>query len=416
MTTRAHRCCAGVLGVVVSRRSGSCTSGCSTSSGSSCCRRRRSSARSRDRPRFYLDAALVTAWHSAVGIAISLVVAVLIGAVLASSRFLEQAAQPVLIGVLVAPWIAYFTSIVLWLGRGDPPVIFLVAFVTTPAFVFATVAGMRSADPAARELLASVDASRLEVLWRLRLPSALPTILAAARFNLGLALAAAYYGEGGNLSNAGPRRRRTAGDRPERRGAVGDDPVHGGPRRRVPRRPVADRAPRPALARLAAHAGPGAGDVTPGTGRRCGAPPRAGGYGGPRTQPLTGADLLASRPVGCTGTTRSTTIEGVSTHAPARPPRPRRRRPAHPRRLRRRRRRRQLGDHAPPSSRRRPTQPPPRPARPAAASTSAAPAGDAVAAGAAVPRRPLRGEQGGRHDHATSRASTSPRRRRSSTS
>ena len=156
-----------------------------------------------ERARFYLDAALVTAWHATAGIAISLVVAVLVGAVLASSRLREQAAQPVLIGVLVAPWIAYFSSIVLWLGAGDPPVIFLVAFVTIPAFVFAVVAGMRSADPAARELLASVDAGRFEVLWRLRLPSALPTIFAAARFNLGLALAAAYYGEGGNLSNAG---------------------------------------------------------------------------------------------------------------------------------------------------------------------------------------------------------------------
>ena len=156
-----------------------------------------------DRPRFYADAALVTAWHAAAGIAISLVAAVLLGGVLAASRFLEQAAQPVLIGVLVAPWIAYFSSIVLWLGSGDLPVIFLVAFVTTPAFVFATVAGMRSADPAARELLASVDANRVEVLWRLRLPAALPTILAAARFNLGLALAASYYAEGGNLSNEG---------------------------------------------------------------------------------------------------------------------------------------------------------------------------------------------------------------------
>ncbi|MET0460462.1 MAG: ABC transporter permease subunit [Ilumatobacteraceae bacterium] len=156
-----------------------------------------------ERPRFYLEAAAVTARHAAVGLIISLVVAVLIGAVLASSRFVEQAAQPVLVGVLVAPWVAYFTSIVVWLGRGDPPVIFLVAFVTTPAFVFATVSGMRSADPAARELLASVDASRFEVLRRLRLPSAVPSILAAARYNVGLALAASYYGEGGNLTTAG---------------------------------------------------------------------------------------------------------------------------------------------------------------------------------------------------------------------
>lgn len=156
-----------------------------------------------ERPTFYLEAAVVTARQAAAGIIISLAVSVVLGGVLASSQFLEQAAQPVLVGVLVAPWVAYFTSIVVWLGRGDPPVIFLVAFVTTPAFVFATVSGMRSADPATRELLASVDARRWEVLWRLRLPSALPSIFAAARYNVGLALAASYYGEGGNLTNSG---------------------------------------------------------------------------------------------------------------------------------------------------------------------------------------------------------------------
>jgi NitT/TauT family transport system permease protein len=156
-----------------------------------------------DHPRFYLEAAAVTARQAAAGLLIALVVAILLGAGLAASRFAEHATQPILVMILVAPWVAYFTSIVVWLGRGDPPVVFLVAFVTTPAFVFATVAGLRSADPAARELLASVDAGWWEVLWRLRLPSALPAVLAAARYSLGLALAAAYYGEGGNLSNAG---------------------------------------------------------------------------------------------------------------------------------------------------------------------------------------------------------------------
>jgi NitT/TauT family transport system permease protein len=156
-----------------------------------------------DHPRFYLEAAAVTARQATIGLLIALVVAVLLGAGLAASRFAEQATQPVLVLILVAPWVAYFTSIVVWLGSGDPPVIFLVAFVTTPAFVFATVAGLRSADPAARELLASVDAGWWEVLWRLRLPSALPALFAATRYSLGLALAAAYYGEGGNLSNAG---------------------------------------------------------------------------------------------------------------------------------------------------------------------------------------------------------------------
>jgi NitT/TauT family transport system permease protein len=79
----------------------------------------------------------------------------------------------------------------------------MVAFTSLPVFVVGVVGGMKSADPAARELLASVDARRWEVFWRLRLPAALPSIFTTARFAVGLALAAAYFAEGSALSNDG---------------------------------------------------------------------------------------------------------------------------------------------------------------------------------------------------------------------
>lgn len=157
----------------------------------------------RERPRFYLDATLVTGRHALVGVLLALLIALVFGAALAASRFLEQAAQPVLILILVAPWVAYFTPVVAWLGRGEPPVLFLVTLVSIPAFTFATVTGLRGSDPAARDLLQSVNASRAEVLWRLKLPTALPGLLSTARYVVGLALAGAYYGEGGNLANEG---------------------------------------------------------------------------------------------------------------------------------------------------------------------------------------------------------------------
>ena len=156
-----------------------------------------------DRPGLYLGEAVVTARHAGLGLVISLTVALLLGAVLASSRFAEDAMQPVLVLVLVTPWVSYFVSLVIWLGPGDRPVVFLVAFVTAPVLTFAVTSGLRSADPAARELLASVDARWWEVMWRLRLPSALPTIFASSRFAVALALAAAYFGEGGNLRTEG---------------------------------------------------------------------------------------------------------------------------------------------------------------------------------------------------------------------
>lgn len=156
-----------------------------------------------DTPGVYARAALVTGWHALVGLAIALAAALVLGTLLAASRFAEEAAAPVLTLVLVTPWVAYISSVVLWLGAGTRPVLFVVAFVSLPAFTFAMVTGLRSADPAAQELLRSVDASAGEILWRLRLPSALPTLMSTARYSLGLALAAAYFAEGAALSNQG---------------------------------------------------------------------------------------------------------------------------------------------------------------------------------------------------------------------
>lgn len=154
-------------------------------------------------PSFYLEHTLTTARHMVIGLSISLVAAILIGSVMAANRFIEEATQPVLVLILVTPWVAYITSVVIWLGFGERPIIFMVAFTSLPVFTFGVVGGMKSADPAARELLASVDAGRWEVLWRLRLPAALPAIFTTARFAIGLGLAAAYFAEGSALSNDG---------------------------------------------------------------------------------------------------------------------------------------------------------------------------------------------------------------------
>jgi len=151
----------------------------------------------------YLEAAWVTVQHSMIGLLLALLIAIVIGALLASNRFAERATQPILVLVQVVPWIAYVSSVVLWLGSGTAPALFMVTLVCLPAFVFATVDGLRSVEPATLELMSSVNASRREVLWRVRLPSAAPTLFTTARFNVGLALAIAYYVEGANFAKEG---------------------------------------------------------------------------------------------------------------------------------------------------------------------------------------------------------------------
>ncbi|MFM7044523.1 MAG: ABC transporter permease [Ilumatobacteraceae bacterium] len=151
----------------------------------------------------FASAALVTIAHASVGLAIALIVGTALGAALAAVRALDDAAQPVLVLVMVTLWFAYVSSIVLWLGAGTPPALFMVGLVCLPAVVIAATDGLRGADHAALELFRSVDASRWETFWRLRLPGALPVMFTALRVDLGLALAAAYYVEGANFANDG---------------------------------------------------------------------------------------------------------------------------------------------------------------------------------------------------------------------
>ncbi|CAN5409347.1 ABC transporter permease subunit [soil metagenome] len=151
----------------------------------------------------YAEAAWVTVQHSLLGLLFALLIALVIGALLSNNRFAERASQPILVLVQVVPWLAYVSSVVVWLGSGTAPALFMVTLVCMPAFVFATIDGMRNVEPATLELMSSVEASRLEVLWRVRLPSAAPTLFTTARFNVGLALAIAYYVEGANFSNEG---------------------------------------------------------------------------------------------------------------------------------------------------------------------------------------------------------------------
>ena len=153
-----------------------------------------------DNPSFWIEQTWLTAWHSLVGVGFALALAILVGAVLAASRPLEWATQPLLVLVMVTPWVAYITSVVNWLGPGTPTILFMVAFVTFPALVFAAVQGMRSADIAAREVLASVDAPWTGVFWKLRVASALPAGFTAVRVATGLGLAAAYFSEGGSVA------------------------------------------------------------------------------------------------------------------------------------------------------------------------------------------------------------------------
>jgi NitT/TauT family transport system permease protein len=158
-------------------------------------------------PGFYWGNMLVTAKEALLGYLVALAVALLWGALMARSRFLEQASTPVAVLIQVTPIVAYAPSAVLWLGRGLRPIVFITGLICLVPLLFAVTAGLRSADPAALELLETVDASPWETVWKVRLPYSLPYLFSATRTCVGLALIGAVLSEWYALVDRGLGRR-----------------------------------------------------------------------------------------------------------------------------------------------------------------------------------------------------------------
>ena len=128
-----------------------------------------------------LPAAAMTAYEALSGYAIGAVLGVALAMVLALATPLRAVLLPIVIAVNSVPVAAYAPLALLWFGTGALSKIIMVAFIVGFTVFLNALDGLTRVDPAAVSLLRSFGAGRLGVLWRLRLPSALPAIATGLR-------------------------------------------------------------------------------------------------------------------------------------------------------------------------------------------------------------------------------------------
>jgi NitT/TauT family transport system permease protein len=129
------------------------------------------------------------------GVAISYAVALLMAIAMSQSRLVMRAVLPAAVVLNVTPLIAVAPALGVALGLGRAPKIVLAALITFFPTLINAIAGLRSADPQALEVLQTLHASRWDILWRLQLPSSLPYLFAAARVVVPLAVIGAAISE-----------------------------------------------------------------------------------------------------------------------------------------------------------------------------------------------------------------------------
>ncbi len=118
-------------------------------------------------------------------LAASIVVAVPIGAIIASSRIGRGIFDPIVEFLRPLPPLAYLPLIIIWFGIGEASKVLVIGLAMAPPIIIATAAGVRSVSRDRLNAARSLGATRLQLLRFVVLPSALPSIVTGIRIALG---------------------------------------------------------------------------------------------------------------------------------------------------------------------------------------------------------------------------------------
>ncbi|HXY44606.1 MAG TPA: ABC transporter permease [Acidimicrobiales bacterium] len=148
-----------------------------------------------NRPGFYFHNALTTLQEAAVGAGVGMGIAFVLAIVMSYVRIVERAVLPLAVVLNVTPIIAVAPALVVAFGFGMMPKYIITSVLVFFPFLINSLIGLRSVDPLALDLMKTLHASRSEILWKLRLPSSLPFLFAAARICAPLSIIGAVVAE-----------------------------------------------------------------------------------------------------------------------------------------------------------------------------------------------------------------------------
>lgn len=132
---------------------------------------------------------------SMAGLMISMVAGLGFALILSYSKIIREMFYPYALFFQTVPIIAIAPILVIWLGYGLPTVIASSFIVSVFPVIANSVLGLMSTDPQLMSLFKMLDASPLQILFRLRFPFALPQILGGFQIAGGLAVIGAIVGE-----------------------------------------------------------------------------------------------------------------------------------------------------------------------------------------------------------------------------
>ena len=143
-----------------------------------------------------------TFWTTMVGFAISIVVGVVLGFIIGSSRLAYAAMYPLMTAFNALPKAAFVPILVVWFGIGAGPAI-LTAFLISFFPIMVNIAtGLATLEPELEDVLRVLGAKRMDVLLKVGLPRSMPYFFGSLKVAITLAFVGTTVSEM-NASNEG---------------------------------------------------------------------------------------------------------------------------------------------------------------------------------------------------------------------
>ena len=129
------------------------------------------------------------------GFSLSLFFGIFIALIMAQSRLIENSLYPYAIFFQCVPIVALAPIFILWFGYGPPAMIIISFVISLFPIITSTVNGLTSVKKEYLEMMNLYGANRLQILFKVRFPSAVPYMVTGARVSAGLSVVGAIIGE-----------------------------------------------------------------------------------------------------------------------------------------------------------------------------------------------------------------------------
>ena len=129
------------------------------------------------------------------GFSAAVVGGMILATVIVHSRFVRETLYPLLVASQLVPQVAIAPLLTIWFGIGDLPKVIVAFLISFFPMVVNTSRGMAGVNEDLIYLMRGLNASTWQILWKIRIPNALPMVFAGMRISITLAVIGAVVGE-----------------------------------------------------------------------------------------------------------------------------------------------------------------------------------------------------------------------------